>query len=140
MAKYEEKLLILAMQGLIYHSVASMLYNIFSEKTLQSNMGLLSLYIPLLIFALVREKCTNFFIFMLLHTAVCGSYLLIISEMELRIITLACVFIMVLSSILTKLKPVYVRDESPSAVFVVVFAAVYLSAYSTQSPVVKQLS
>lgn len=140
MAKYEEKLLILAMQGLIYHSVASMLYNIFSEKTLQSNMGLLSLYIPLLIFALVREKCTNFFIFMLLHIAVCGSYLLIISEMELRIIMLACVFIMALSSILTKLRPVYVRDESPSAVFVVVFAAVYLSAYSTNRPVVMQIS
>lgn len=130
----------LMMQGLLYHCAACVLFNIVSAKTWQENLWLLLLYIPLFLFAFIREKCGNFVIFILLHALISGILLLAVPDSEMRTALGCCAAAMALSSVRLRLKPAYERRECPPIAAVCLFFIVYLAASDMNRPQLLQIS
>lgn len=135
------RILALGMQGLLYHSIACAAYNFLSEKTLPEDLLLLPLlYFPLFLFAAVRGKCGNFYIFMLFHVMISGIFILLVPGLERRIAVGGCIAIMAISSIRLKMMPIYEREECPPSVSVVLFLLSNLAAQQMGRTPVVQIS
>lgn len=132
--------LVLGMQGLLYHILACMFYNLISEKTLQMNLQLLVLYIPLVLYAFIRKKCAGFFVFMLSHAAVLFAFFLLLPEGEMQFIVCGCVAVMAVSSFCLRTASGEVLERCPSAASVATFLAVYIIAGYMERSCVMQFS
>lgn len=135
-----EHSLVLGMQGLLYHILACMFYNLISEKTLQMNLQLLVLYIPLIFYAFFRKKCAGFFVFMLSHAAVLFGFFLLLPAGEMRFSVCGCVAVMAVSSFCMRTASGEGLQRCPSASSVASFLAVYMIAGFMQRPCLMQLS
>lgn len=134
------QILVIGMWGFVYHCISCTLYNIISEKTLLMDLKLLLLYVPLCIFAAARNKCRNFFVFLLIHAVTGGIFLLVFQDVEQTIVMAVCTFIMIAASFLEGIKPDYAREESPAASCVILFLIVYAIAYAFDRRAVMQIS
>lgn len=134
------QILVLGMWGAICHSIVCILYNVISEKTLWMDLSLLTLYIPLYLFAIIRSRCGNFFLFLLFHAAAGGIFMLFFEGIELKIIMGACVAAMIITSFLERMRPYYLRGQSPTVFCVILFLAVYGAAYVLGRRAVMQIS
>ncbi len=132
--------LVLGMRGLLIHSLACSLYNLISEKTLQMNLQLLILYLPLVLFIVLREKCTNFFVFMLCHAAVLCISTRMVPKGEMRIIVFGCAAVMALSSIHQRIGSGNEREVCPPSASVFLFLIIYLMAGYMKRPIVMNVS
>lgn len=119
--------LVLLMKGLLYHNVACILYHIASEKTMENNLILLIVYVPLVLFAVIRRKCGNFLMFLLLHAAISGGFLLFMG-MEERVAVGGCTIWMAASSVYTRMQGKDAPEERPSIVMLAAFLLSYLAA------------
>lgn len=119
--------LVLLMKGLLYHNVACILYHIASEKTMENNLILLIVYVPLVLFAVIRRKCGNFLMFLLLHAAISGGFLLFMG-MEERVAVGGCTIWMAASSVYTRMQGKDTPEERPSIVMLAAFLLSYLAA------------
>ncbi len=119
--------LVLLMKGLLYHNLTCILYHITSEKTMEKNLNLLIVYVPLLLFAVIRRKCGSFLMFLLLHAAISGGFLLFL-EMEERIAVGGCTIWMAASSVYTRMQGKDTSEERPSIVMLAAFLLSYLAA------------
>ncbi len=138
----QSRLLALTAQGLLYHCTACGLYNIISSShTLQAHLNLLILYVPLFLFAVIRDKFSNFFLFLLFHILISGITLFVLPSYGLRIILGGCVILMALFSIHLRLKPVYTRRETcPPMMSVCLFLFIYVAAQKTGCFYLRQIS
>ena len=134
------QILVLGMWGMICHSTACILYNVISEKTLWMDLSLLTLYIPLYLFAIIRSRCGNFFLFLLFHAASGGIFMLFFEGIELKIIMGGCVTAMIITSFVERMRPYYLRGQSPTAFCIILFLAVYGTAYVLGRRAVMQIS
>lgn len=119
--------LVLLMKGLLYHNVACILYHIASEKTMENNLILLIVYVPLVLFAVIRRKCGNFLMFLLLHAAISGGFLLFMG-MEESVAVGGCTIWMAASSVYTRMQGKDTPEERPSIVMLAAFLLSYLAA------------
>lgn len=119
--------LVLLMKGLLYHNLTCILYHITSEKTMEKNLNLLIVYVPLLLFAVIRRKCGSFLMFLLLHAAISGGFLLFL-EMEERIAVGGCTIWMAASSVYTRMQGKDTSEERPLIVMLAAFLLSYLAA------------
>lgn len=119
--------LVLLMKGLLYHNVACILYHIASEKTMENNLILLIVYVPLILFAVIRRKCGNFLVFLLLHAAISGGFLLFMG-MEESVAVGGCTIWMAASSVYTRMQGKDTPEERPSIVMLAAFLLSYLAA------------
>ena len=119
--------LVLLMKGLLYHNVACILYHIASEKTMENNLILLIVYVPLVLFAVIRRKCGNFLMFLLLHAAISGGFLLFMGKEE-RVAVGGCTIWMAAASVYTRMQGKDTPEERPSIVMLAAFLLSYLAA------------
>jgi len=115
------------MKGLLYHNVACILYHIASEKTMENNLILLIVYVPLVLFAVIRRKCGNFLMFLLLHVAISGGFLLFMGKEE-SVAVGGCTIWMAASSVYTRMQGKDTPEERPSIVMLAAFLLSYLAA------------
>lgn len=118
---------VLGMKGLIYHSLFCVIYNLASEKTLFMNLKILLLYVPLLLFALIRRKCGNFFLFLLMHAAISGAFVLVFSDLEERIVFGGGTIILAVASMYMRFRGAQ-EEECPSSASLVFFLICYMAA------------
>lgn len=119
--------LVLLMKGLLYHNVACILYHIASEKTMENNLILLIVYVPLVLLAVIRRKCGNFLMFLLLHAAISGGFLLFMGKEE-SVAVGGCTIWMAASSVYTRMQGKDTPEERPSIVMLAAFLLSYLAA------------
>lgn len=119
--------LVLLMKGLLYHNVACILYHIASEKTMENNLILLIVYVPLVLFAVIRRKCGNFLMFLLLHVAISGGFLLFMGKEE-SVAVGGCTIWMAAASVYTRMQGKDTPEERPSIVMLAAFLLSYLAA------------
>lgn len=133
-------LLVLLMKGLIYHSTVCVFFNLVSPKTLRMDLKLLLLYLPLLLFAVIRRMCGNFFAFLLLHILLSGIFILIFTDLEQRIVIGGCVCVMAISSLHTRVTVGNGREECPPLSTLAVFVIISLVAWQSARVQVMQIS
>lgn len=131
--------LALCIKGLIYHSLLCVIYNIASEKTLQMNLRLLLIYVPLMLFAVIRKKCDNFFVFMLFHILISGFLVLIFFGLEERVVIGGSSALLAFISIHVRMKEEQMEEECPSLASLVLFLVCYAAASQMKRPQVMQI-
>lgn len=129
-----EDLLVLGMKGLMVHSLLCVIYNIASEKTMRMNLQLLILYIPMLLFAVIRRKCRRYSLFLLSHILISGIFVLYFPELEERIVFGGGAAFLAFASMHVRLKDMDpdIREACPSIAYLVLFFVSYLSAWQSQ--------
>ncbi len=131
--------LALCMKGLIYHSFLCVIYNIASEKTLQMNLRLLLFFVPLMLFAVIRKKCGNFFVFILFHVLISGLLVFIFSGLEERVVIGGASVFLAFSSVYVRMKGEQMEEECPSIASLVLFLVCYAAASQIERPQVMQI-
>ncbi len=132
-------ILALCMKGLIYHSFLCVIYNIASEKTLQMNLRLLLIYVPIMLFAVIRRKCDNFFVFMLFHVLISGFLALIFPGLEERVVIGGSSVLLAFISIHIRLKGEQMEEECPAIASLLLFLVCYAAASQMKRPQVMQI-
>lgn len=132
--------LVLLMKGLMYHSLVCVLYNLASEKTLQMDLRLLVLYIPLFLFAVIRRKCGKLSFFILFHVVIGGVLLLIFTGLEERITIGGCTALMAAVSMHIRLYRADMEEECPAVSSLVLFLLSYLAAAQMNRTIVMQIN
>lgn len=132
-------MLALCMKGLIYHSFLCVIYNIASEKTLQMNLRLLLIYVPLMLFAVIRRKCDNFFVFMLFHVLISGFLALIFPGLEERVVIGGSSVLLAFISIHIRLKEEQMEEECPAIASLLLFLVCYAAASQIKRPQVMRI-
>lgn len=125
--KMRNQALVLLMKGLLYHNVACILYQIASEKTMEENLKLLILYVPLFLFAVIRRNCGSFVMLLLLHAIISGIFLLF-SGIEEKIVAGGCTLWMAAGSLHMRLQGEDMYEERPPIATVILFLVSYLAA------------
>lgn len=133
-------ILVLLMKGLMYHSLVCVLYNLASEKTLQMDLRLLALYIPLFLFDVIRRKCGNFFSFILFHAAIGGVLLLFFTGLEERITVGGCTALMAAASMHIRLHRADMEEECPAVSSLALFLLSYFAAAQMNRTIVMQIN
>ncbi len=126
-----EDLLALGMKGLMVHSLLCVIYNIVSEKTMQMNLQLLILYIPMLLFAVIRRKCRKYSLFLLSHILISGVFVLCFPAMEERIVIGGGAAFLALASMHVRLSDPDpdAGEACPSIAYLILFFVCYLAAW-----------
>ena len=122
-------LLVLFMKGLMYHGTVCMLYNAASVKPLRMDLNLLILYVPLLLFAVIRRKCGNFFLFLLFHILISGIFMLLFPGLEQRIVLGGCVCVMAVLSLRVRIITGDGQEMRPPLSSVALFLVLSLAAW-----------
>lgn len=124
-------LLVLFMKGLMYHGTVCMLYNAASVKPLRMDLNLLILYVPLLLFAVIRRKCGNFFLFLLFHILISGIFMLLFPGLEQRIVLGGCVCVMAVLSLRVRIITGDGQETRPPLSSVALFIVISLAAWQS---------
>ncbi len=124
-------LLILLMKGLLYHSAACIFYNVVSVKTMREDLLLLFLYLPLLLFAVIRRKCGNFFLFLLFHILISGIFVLVFTGLEQRIVIGGCICVMAVLSLHTGITAENGQETRPPLSSLALFVGISLASWQS---------
>ena len=81
----------------------------------------------LVLFAVIRRKCGNFLMFLLLHVAISGGFLLFMGKEE-SVAVGGCTIWMAASSVYTRMQGKDTPEERPSIVMLAAFLLSYLAA------------
>lgn len=130
--------LALCMKGLLYHSLACVLYWLPPEKTPSLCMKLLVLFVPLMLFAVIRSKSQNFFAFILLHVVISGGFVLIFDSMGERITAGICVTWIAIASV-TKRFTKDLEESCPPMGAYLLFLGAYALASKSGRPYLMDL-
>lgn len=133
-------ILALLMKGLMYHSMVCIFYNVASAKSLRMDLMLLMLYIPLLLYTVIRRLCRKFFVFLLFHILVSGVFLLVFPGLEQRVVIGGCVCLMAFFSIRARITEGNGQEECPPVSSLVLFVVVYLAAWQSARTQIMQIS
>ncbi|MDE7310037.1 MAG: hypothetical protein K2N87_00145 [Eubacterium sp.] len=129
--------LVLCMKGLLYHSLACVLYHLPSEKTPAVCLRLLALVVPLVMFDVVRRKCGKFFMFLLCHVIISGIFMLIFQGLEERAAAGICVVWMALASIYKRFTGDPKEGCPPIGAYLIFFAMYAAASQSGRQYIMK---
>lgn len=103
------------------------------------NLRLLLIYVPLMLFAVIRKKCGNFFVFILFHVLISGLLVFIFSGLEERVVIGGASVFLAFSSVHVRMKGEQMEEECHSIASLVLFLVCYAAASQIERPQVMQI-
>lgn len=134
------RLAAVTMQGLLYYTAACAFCIVKGSVTWRDALLMLTVFLPLYLFALFREKCEKFFLFLLAHVAISGVFVYLMPGAVRKALAGVCVAAMAVQSFYVRIKPSYEREECPPPAAILLFAAVYLAGVHYGQPTLCRLA